>query len=382
VAIDDKDVTHMRFATTGTTRLLLLATLLLGSALAAGCDQTQAASSGSTPPAVPVKLVRVEATEVLDTSEYVATLRSRRSITLQPQTDGQIRRIFVRSGDAVRAGDVIMQIDPSRQEASLRSQEATRVARQAELAYARQQHDRMAALFEDGIVSRQQVDQARSTLDAAQAQFDALEAQVREQAVQLRYYRITAPAEGVVGDIPVRQGDYVTPQTRLTTIDRNERLEAYVSVPIERAADLRLGMPMLVVDRAGATLATSRVFFVSPQVDDETQSVLVKALVDNPRGSLRAEQFARARLVWSTYEAPVVPTIAVTRLNGQPFIFVAEERDGTLVARQRPVRLGRISRNDYVVRKGIEPGERVVVSGIQKLRDGAPVTPDSRPSGG
>ncbi len=372
----------MRFVTTRTTRLLLLATLLLGSALAAGCDQTQAASSGGTPPAVPVKLARVEATEVLDTSEYVATLRSRRSITLQPQTDGQIRRIFVRSGDAVRAGDVIMQIDPSRQEASLRSQEATRVARQAELAYARQQHDRMAALFEDGIVSRQQVDQARSTLDAAQAQFDALEAQVREQAVQLRYYRITAPAEGVVGDIPVRQGDYVTPQTRLTTIDRNERLEAYVSVPIERAADLRLGMPMLVVDRAGATLATSRVFFVSPQVDDETQSVLVKALVDNPRGSLRAEQFARARLVWSTYEAPVVPTIAVTRLNGQPFIFVAEERGGTLVARQRPVRLGRISRNDYVVRKGIEPGERVVVSGMQKLRDGAPVTPDSRPSGG
>ncbi len=76
-----------------------------------------------------------------------------------------------------------------------------------------------------------------------------------------------------------------------------------------------------------------------------------------------------------------MPTTAVTRLNGQPFVFVAEERDGTLVARQRPVQLGGIFRNDYVVRKWIGPGERVVVSGIQKLRDGAPVTPDSRPSG-
>lgn len=367
-------------ARTGTTRLLL-GILLLSSALAAGCGQTQAATSGGPPPAVAVKLAQVEPTQVQETSEYVASLKSRRSITLQPQTDGQIRRIFVRSGDVVKAGDAIMQIDPSRQEATLRSQEATRIARQADLSYAHQQYERFAALFNEGIVSGQQVDQARATLDAAQAQFDALEAQVREQTVQLRYYRITAPADGEVGDIPVRQGDYVTPQTVLTTIDRNEQLEVYVSVPTERAADLQLGMPLLLVDRTGATLATSRVFFVSPQVDDQTQSVLVKALVDNPRGRLRAEQFTRARIIWSTYEAPVVPTTAVTRLNGQPFVFVAEEQDGTLVARQRPIQLGKVFKSDYVVQKGIEPGDRVVVSGMQKLRDGAPMTPDSGPSG-
>jgi RND family efflux transporter MFP subunit len=364
-----------------TTTLLHLGAILLASALAAACGRTEAASGSAPPPAVPVKLANVEATAVQDASEYVATLRSRRSITLRPQTDGQIRRIFVRSGDAVKAGAVIMQIDPSRQEASLRSQEATRVARQADLSFARQQHDRMAALFKDGVVSRSQLDQARSTLDAAQAQVDALGAQVREQAVQLRYYRITAPEDGQVGDIPVREGDYVTPQTTLTTVDRNERLEAYVSVPIERAAGLRLGLPVLIVDRAGATLATSRVFFISPQVNDETQSVLVKAAVENPGGRLRAEEFVRARVVWNTFEAPVVPVPAVTRLNGQPFVFLAEERDGALVARQRAVELGAIFGNGYVVRKGIEPGERVVVAGVQKLRDGAPVTADSGPPG-
>jgi RND family efflux transporter MFP subunit len=374
-------MTRMFSARRRTTTLLHLGAILVASALAAACGRTEAASGSAAPPAVPVKLANVEATAVQDASEYVATLRSRRSITLRPQTDGQIRRIFVRSGDAVKAGDVIMQIDPSRQEASLRSQEATRVARQADLNYARQQYDRMAALFKEGVVSRQQLDQARSTLDAAQAQVDALGAQVREQAVQLRYYRITAPADGEVGDIPVRQGDYVTPQTTLTTVDRNERLEAYVSVPIERAAGLRLGLPVLIVDRTGATLATSRIFFISPQVNDETQSVLVKAVVDNPGGRLRAEEFVRARVVWNTFEAPVVPVPAVTRLNGQPFIFVAEERDGALVARQRAVQLGAIFGNGYVVRKGIEPGERVVVSGVQKLRDGAPVSPDSRPAG-
>ncbi len=364
-------------ATAGTARRRLLGALLAASLLAGACGRTQAQSDGGAQPAVAVKLTAVEPTTVQDTTEYVATLRSRRSVTLRPQIDGQIRRIVVRSGDAVRAGDLIMQIDPTKQTATLRSQEAARLARQADLTYARQQYERMQALFAEGVVSRQQLDQARSTLEAAQAQVDSLEAQVREQQVQLRYYRIAAPADGVVGDIPVREGDYVTPQTVLTTIDRNDRLEVYVSVPVERAAGLQLGMPVLIVDRAGATLATSRISFISPQVNDETQSVLVKALVENPGGRLRAEQFIRARIVWGTFQAPVVPTIAVTRLNGQPFIFVAEGRDGSLVARQRAVQLGEIFGNDYVVRKGLEPGERVVTSGMQKLRDGTPITPES-----
>ncbi len=361
------------------TRLRLLGAFFATAVLAAACGRTQAAT-GSAPAPVAVTLAEVAAAPVLDTSEYVATLRSRRSITLQPQTDGQIRRIFVRSGDTVKAGDVLMQIDASRQEAALRSQEATRIARQADLEYARQQYERMAALFEEGIVSRSQLDQARSTFEAARAQVDALDAQVREQTVQLRYYRITAPADGQVGDIPVREGDYVTPQTRLTTLDRNERLEAYISVPIERAAGLRLGLPVLIVDGTGATLATSRVSFISPQVTDGTQSILVKAVVENWGGRLRNEQFVRARIVWNTYRAPVVPATAVMRLNGQPFVFVAEERSGALVARQRRVQLGELVGNDYVVRQGVEAGERIVASGIQKLRDGAPITPAARPS--
>ncbi|HEY8369621.1 MAG TPA: efflux RND transporter periplasmic adaptor subunit, partial [Thermodesulfobacteriota bacterium] len=219
-------------------------------------------------------------------------------------------------------------------------------------------------------------DQARSTLDATKADVDALEARVREQAVQLRYFGVTAPSDGIIGDIPVRVGDYVTTSTVLTTLDQNQALEVNVSVPVERAPELAIGMPVLLVDREGKTIATARIGFISPQVNDATQSVLVKTIVENTTGDLRTEQFVRARIVWQTRKGPVVPAAAVTRLNGQPFAFVAEEDGGALVARQRPIEVGTIIGNDYVVLEGIEPGDRVVVSGIQKLRDGAPLAPE------
>ena len=129
-------------------------------------------------------------------------------------------------------------------------------------------------------------------------------------------------------------------------------------------------------------LATTTVGFISPHVDDQTQSVLVKATVRNANGALRASQFVRARIIWKTTEGLVVPVTAVLRISGQFFAFVAEEakdmRGGAggpaLVARQRAIKVGPIVGDNYVVLDGIKPNERLVVSGAQKLADGAPIT--------
>jgi len=224
------------------------------------------------------------------------------------------------------------------------------------------------------VVSKQAADEAESAVAQARADYEALGAQVEEQAVALGYYRVTAPEAGVVGDIPVRAGDRVTTATLLTTLEANQGLELYVSVPVERAADLKPGLPVEIVGEGGATLAASRVDFVAPQVDDQTQSVLAKAPVPSDQG-LRAAQVVRARIVWSSHRGPVVPVLAVTRVSGQYFAFVAEPGPGGgLVARQRPLRLGEVQGNDYIVLSGLRPGERVVVSGVQKLGDGAAIT--------
>jgi RND family efflux transporter MFP subunit len=281
----------------------------------------------------------------------------------------------------VAAGARLMQIDPQRQQAAVSSQEAERVAREADVTFARQRFQRDQELFKAGAISRQDLEEAQTSLETAEARLKALTAQVQQQQVQLRYYTITAPTSGIVGDIPVRVGNQVSPQTLLTTIDQNQTLEINLEVPIERSADLKMGLPIVVLSGDGTeTLARSAISFISPRVNQETQSILVKGEVANADGKLRASQFVRARIVWKTTEGLVVPVTSVLRVSGQFFAFVAEDAKGpdgqaTLVARMRPIAVGPIVGNNYQILSGVKPGERLVVSGAQKLADGAPIAP-------
>ena len=344
--------------------------------LAASCSRTPEAA-GPQSVKVKVKLAQVAATQVQVTAEYLATCKSRRSLILQPQTEGLVTQIFVTSGQKVEAGAPILQIDPARQAALVISEQQARSAKQATLAYWKQQAERLEELYRGGAVSLQELQQARSNYESAKAEIGALGAQVRHQEVQLGYYRVTAPAPGTVGDIPVRVGDRVTPATQLTTLSNNELLEAYVHVPIERSAELRLAAPLQLLTSTGAVLATTQVSFISPMVNEDLQSVLVKAIVDNGQGALRSGQVLRARLVTSQHQSPVVPVASVVRLGGQHFVYVAQTDAGELLARQRAISVGLISGNDYEVTSGLKLGEQIVVAGVQKLRDGAPLSPES-----
>jgi RND family efflux transporter MFP subunit len=177
----------------------------------------------------------------------------------------------------------------------------------------------------------------------------------------------------VVGDIPVRVGDSVTRSSVLTTIDENAGLEVYINVPVQEAEHLRLGLPVHLVDDAGRLLTSTKLSFVSSAVDPGTQSVLAKAVLEQA-DSFRTDQFVRARMVWTETPALTVPLVAVNRINGQYFAFVADSGEaGTTVARQRQVDLGAVVGNDYIVRSGLKPGEKLIVSGVQKIADGAPV---------
>jgi RND family efflux transporter MFP subunit len=246
------------------------------------------------------------------------------------------------------------------------------------LGLAKQQYERAEGLASAGVVSKQELDQAKATLDAAQAQMGSLDAQVREQEVQLHYYKVVAPRAGIVGDIPVRVGDRVTSATQLTTVDQPGSLEAYIYVPIERSRQLKMNLPVQIVDATGKVLASTRVSFISPQVDNTTQTVLVKAQFANGNDALRQSQFIRARVIWGTHQNPEVPILAVSRLAGQYFAFVAEPQNGgSYLAKQRPLTIGQTVGNDLEVQQGIKPGDKVIVSGTQFLLDGMPVIPQS-----
>jgi RND family efflux transporter MFP subunit len=357
------------------------AAALLAASVGSACNRGgQAAAGPPQMPPTPVSLAAAQTKPIDQTTEYVATLKSLRSTTVQPQIDGQLTQILVKSGDRVAQGAPVVQIDPRRQQAAVSSQEAELAAREAAVSYARQQAQRTTELLAAGAISKQEQEQAATALQTAEANLKALQAQVQQQVVQLRYFTVTAPTAGIVGDVPVRVGNQVTTQTVLTTIDQNDTLEVYVNVPMERAPELKNGLPIQVLSSDGSEqLAKTSISFISPHVDDQTQSILVKGQVRNPDGRLRASQYVRARIVWKTAEGMVVPVTSVLRINGQFFAFVAEDAGGKLVAKQRAIKVGPIVGDSYPILEGIKAGERVVTSGAQKLADGMPIQPAAQP---
>jgi RND family efflux transporter MFP subunit len=360
----------------------VVAVLACVSAGCGGGQSGEAAPGAGGPPAMDVKVVTLAEKPIAQSSEYIATLKSLRSTTIQPQVEGIVTRVHVASGARVRPGQPILQLEASKEEAALKSLVSRRVALVAEMTFAKQQAERAAALLKDGAMSRQDLDQAQTALATTGAQLAALDEQISEQRVHLNYFQVRAPVAGVVGDIVVRVGDRVTSATEITTIDQsaaadgNRRdLEAHVAVPLERAAELRTGLPLELLDSNGQMISTNPLTFVAPRVDESTQTVLVKSLLKDVPPSMRVRQYIRARLVWQTSPGLTVPVVAVTRISGQHFAFVAEPKDQGFVARQRPVKVGSIVGDDYVVNDGLKPGERLIVSGIQKLGDGVPVKP-------
>jgi len=323
---------------------------------------------------MPVQVMVVEAEKISDTSEYLAILKSRHSATINPQVEGQITRIIVKSGDRVKAGDPLLQIDPLKQEAAVGSQNASRAAQEANVRLAKLTLERARKLSEAGVISRADLDNAQTFYDTAVAQLKAQEDQLQQQKVELHYYLVSAPMDGIVGDIPVRKGDRVTVSTLLTTVDEPGALEAYLYIPASRAKDLRVGLPMRLLDEKGSVRAETQVTFVSPQVDPETQTVLAKATVGNANANLRIAQQVRAQITWGSKLGPVIPVLAVQRINGQFFAFFAVKGAKEKVARQRLVQLGEATGNNYAVLDGVHAGDHLIVSGLQFLQDGAAVS--------
>ena len=357
---------------------LVIVAALLGAACSGGAAPGGAAPGGPGRGGGPagVKIETLANRPLEDASELISTVRSLHSMTVQPQVEGRITRIFVKSGDVVRIGTPMLQLDGEKQAETVRNVQSQRTAREADVTYWTSQVGRLETLVKAGAISQNELDTAKHNLDAAKANLGALDAQVREGSVQLQYYRVTAPAPGVVGDLAVREGDRVTTSTVITTIDDKSGLEAYIQVPVDRAPDARVGLPVQILDGDGKVLATNPVSFVAPRVDPSTQTVLVKSLLKQLPPSVRVQQFVRTRVIWRSVPGLTIPIVSALRISGQYFVYLAQDGPQGLVARQTPVQLGDVQGNDYVVKGGLKPGDRLIVAGIQKIADGAPIKPE------
>jgi RND family efflux transporter MFP subunit len=328
---------------------------------------------------MPVMVQTVTLNSVPSTDTYVATVKSLRSATLQPQVDGNLTKILVKSGDQVKAGQLLMQIDPLKQVATVEAQQAAEQQQKATYDYNQADLARQEQLYKDGIISKQAYDQAVQAFQNSKAALESAGGQTKTQREQLAYYQIRAPFAGVVGDIPVHLGDYVSATTMLTTVDENSGLEAYIYIPTERAAQVRTGLAVDLLDESGMVLAHSNLYFVSPEVDNGLQGILAKAPIPKSAARLRVGQIVNARITWSSSKQATIPVLAVTRIGGQSFVYVAAAKDSGYIAHQVLVTLGEPIGNVYPVLAGLKTGDKVILSGIQMIQEGAPVQPMETP---
>lgn len=383
----------MNHTTTGSA---LAVALVLGS-LTVGCGGAPPPQKASPPRDIDV--VTLAPSEVRDTGEYLGMLLSRQSVTVVPQVGGYVRRIHVQPGAVVKAGAPIVDIDARQETAALASAQADASAAQARLDLARSKLGRVETAQREGLAPAQEVDQARADVAAAEAALSAASAGIAQREVQLDLTTVRAPVAGTLGEVAVRLGDAVTSSTNITTIaparDTTARaashagapdggvsaltLEVTASIPVKRARSLEVGAPLEVLDGAGAVIARAPIFYTAPQADPRTQLVAVKAVIVNDAG-LRPAELVRVRIVFGVAEALQVPSVAVVRQSGRPFVFVVAQKDGATIVQRKPVTLGRLGEEAYLVEGGLTAGDRVAVTSLQMLKEGAVVVPKERGS--
>lgn len=214
-------------------------------------------------------------------------------------------------------------------------------------------------------------------IDRAYAEVQQAQADVRRLTVELDKTMIKAPIGGKISNIPVKIGDFIETNTILTSITQNDVLELNISVPLEKAIDLELGLPVEVLNTEKDAIAVGKIDFISPNVTSDSQLVLAKAFFNNDiQGKLLNRQFIPARIIWDSGQGILVPSSAIFRIGGQGFVFVAEkntEGEG-LIAKQRPIKLGEIHGNSYEVLEGLQTGEQIITAGILKVQEGSPIS--------
>ncbi|MBW4471836.1 MAG: efflux RND transporter periplasmic adaptor subunit [Stenomitos rutilans HA7619-LM2] len=406
-------------------RYPFLGALLLLSLSTASCSKNDSAAKASGPPPSQVQVQTLQNGTLQDSIEYIGTLQAENTVQLVPQIQGRIGQILVQPGARVDQGDPIFILNPDDTLSQVRSAQSTigvnlaarntaakqlqasksaLASAQAQYELARVNNRRYQQLYREGAVGAATADQYATTektalatvrqnqdeASAQQAAVDQADATVSKSQsdldtaqVSLNYKRVVAPISGSVGNITLKPGDYVTAGQTLTTINQNNSFDLQIPVPLSKAGQVRTGLTVELLDpSSGERLGTGKLYFVASQANAADQSILTRARFPNDGKKLRDAQYVRARVIWATKPGVMVPATAVTPIGGQNFVFVAEDKTddkgkSQTIAHQLPVTLGNIQGQSYQVLKGLKPGDRVIVSGVAKLRDGAPITPQA-----
>lgn len=351
----------------------------VGLALLAGCGKPQAQPAA---PLLEVSVVEVKPVPVTVYNEYVAQTQAPDTIEIRAQVTGLLERQAFADGAWVKKGELLYVIDRRPFEAQTAQARASLAQAEANLVNARQNRARNARLIAQKAVSQQDYDSAVAQEHANAALVEAQKAVLRNAALNLEFATVRAPRDGFMTSSQVKPGALITAQqTLLTTLYSTDPMWVYFTISEERLLELQKAgrgpeqprtFYLRLADGTEHTV-NGRTDFVDAAIDQRSGTLQVRISVRNPRRLLRPGQFVRVRV--AALESPAairVPQQAVQELQGTRSVYVIAE--GDKVEARQIVASHRVG-NDWVVASGLNPGERIVVEGIGKIRPGMQVKP-------
>ena len=341
------------------------------------------------PPAVGV--APAERRSVTETAEFVGRIEAIGRVDLRARVTGFIQEIAFREGQEVKSGDVLFRLERPPFEAEVARAQAQVASAEAELTNARITLNRARELVRTAAGTQVRVDDALAAERSANATLLGAQAQLRGAQINLGYTEITAPIDGKIGRVTYTVGNTVSPSSQpLATIVSQDPMRVAFPVSLRSGNELReryAGRGGVQAVRVRITLPSGqpypqvgRIDFIDPQVDRNTDTVLVRASIPNPpigdgTGDRRLIDGMFVSAVIEGAEpvpAIVIPRAAVAQDQGGSFVFVVGADN---VAQRRPVRLGRGTAELAVIESGLQPGENVITEGLQRVRPGQPVNP-------
>ena len=340
------------------TLLIVVIVLLLvgvGIYLKARTQSTKNPSQGP-PFSVVVETLKVVPQAIENRLSAVGTILSNESVTIKPEVSGKINFIGFEEGEYVEKGGVLFELD-----AELLDAEYQEV--KANYDYANLQYERAKRLKKDGVIPVEEFDERLRSYLNAKSRLNTL-------ATRLRKHKLTAPFSGRVGSRMVSIGDYVAVGAPLVHIEDLSLVKVEFYIPQRYMQKIKNGQLVRIVVEPLSEIYEGTIYLIDPRVDPETRSAVVRAKVKNPDEVLRPGMFCTATIVIEKKgDALMVPEEAVVSRGEKHFLYLKEE--GKAVMRQ--VSLGLFSEGKVEIASGLNPGEQVVVAGIQKLAPGVPV---------
>ena len=363
---------------------IFIAAALAAAALLSGCGQ---ASEAQTPPPGPpqVEVAPAVRKPVRDVEEFTGRLEAPESVDLRGRVGGTIEKISFRDGATVHAGDLLFSIDSRPYEAEVARDEAQLEVVKAQADLARADLARADKLLDARAVSRQEYDQLTEGARSSDANVRAAEAALRVARLNLEYTAVRAPIGGRISRANVTVGNLIDDKTVLTTLVSTDRVYAYFDgseatyLKLRGVAPQQLQVRMGLADESGLP-HTGRLDFIDNRLNPQTGAIRLRAVFDNRHAEFTPGLFARMQLADAVaHERVLTPDRAVGTDQSKNFVFVVAANHMTQF---REIHPGALVGGMRVVESGLEPGELVIVSGVQRVRPGVPVNPQTVPLDG